>query len=71
MCCELGNSIGTKIKHSKLMKEQEILATTWGLHLGSYLMASMPYLQIISLILAMTASILTIIKLTKKPKKGE
>jgi F0F1-type ATP synthase assembly protein I len=53
------------------MKEQEILATTWGLHLGSYLMASMPYLQIISLMLAMTASILTIIKLTKKPKKGE
>jgi len=53
------------------MKQGEILATTWGLHLGSYLMASTPYLQVISLMLAMIASILTIIKMSKKPNKGE
>ena len=53
------------------MREGDVLAATWSLHIGSYLMASMPYLQFISLVLAMTASILTIIKMTKKPKKGE
>ena len=71
MCCKLGNPFSTKIKHSKLMREGDVLAATWSLHIGSYLMASMPYLQFISLVLAMTASILTIIKMTKKPKKGE
>jgi hypothetical protein len=53
------------------MREGDILAATWSLHIGSYLMASMPYLQLISLMLAITASTLTIIKMTKKPKKGE
>jgi hypothetical protein len=52
------------------MREGEVLVATWSLHLGSYLMASMPYLQLISLILAMTASVLTIIKMTKKSKKN-
>lgn len=71
MCYQLGNPFSTKIKHSKLMREGEILAATWSLHLGSYLMASMPYLQLISLMLAITASILTIVKMARKPKKGE
>ena len=53
------------------MKEGNVLAATWSLHIGSYLMASTPYLQLISLILAMTASTLTIIKMTKKSKKDE
>jgi hypothetical protein len=37
----------------------------WGLHLSSFIMASIPYLQALSLILAIGVSILTLRKLVK------
>ncbi len=37
----------------------------WGLHLSSFIVASIPYLQAISLILAIGVSILTLRKLVK------
>ena len=38
----------------------------WGLHLSSYLMAALPALQIVSLVLAITVSLVTLHKLLKK-----
>ena len=44
----------------------EVLAVgAWGLHLTSFMVASIPYLQVASLILAIVVSILTIGKLVK------
>jgi hypothetical protein len=44
----------------------EVLAIgAWGLHLTSFLVASIPYLQVASLVLAIVVSILTIHKLVK------
>ena len=40
----------------------------WGLHLSSFIVASIPYLQAISLILAIGVSILTLRKLVKDSK---
>jgi hypothetical protein len=40
----------------------------WGLHLSSFVMASIPYLQVLSLILAIGVSILTFRKLVKDSK---
>jgi len=37
----------------------------WGLHLSSFVMASIPYLQATSLILAIGVSVLTLRKLVK------
>ena len=37
----------------------------WGLHLSSFIVASIPYLQAVSLILAIGVSILTLRKLVK------
>ncbi len=44
-------------------------AGVWGLHITSYLMATIPYLQIISLTLAIVVSTMTIVKMLKSPKK--
>ena len=38
----------------------------WGLHLSSFIMQSMPYLQAASLILAIAVSLLTLRKLIKE-----
>jgi len=38
----------------------------WGLHISSFIMESMPYLQATSLILAITVSLLTLRKLIKE-----
>ena len=40
----------------------------WGLHLTSFIVASIPYLQATSLILAIVVSILTLRKLVKDSK---
>jgi hypothetical protein len=40
-------------------------AGVWGLHISSYLMASLPYLQAISLVLAISVSMVTLWKLLK------
>jgi len=72
MCCVLGNFTDTKDKHSKLeMKTtttETLAAGAWGLHLTSFLVASIPYLQVLSLLLAIGVSILTIRKLVKDSK---
>lgn len=72
----LGTVIDSKNKHSKLKMKTattEVLTVgAWGLHLTSFLVASIPYLQVLSLLLAVAVSILTLIKLVKdsKRKKG-
>jgi len=72
MCYVLGNFTDTKDKHSKLeMKTtttETLAAGAWGLHLTSFLVASIPYLQVLSLLLAIGVSILTIRKLVKDSK---
>jgi hypothetical protein len=44
-------------------------AGVWGLHITSYLMAAVPYLQILSLTLAIVVSTMTIVKMVRSPKK--
>jgi len=44
-------------------------AGIWGLHVSSYLMASIPYLQVASLVLAISVSLFTLRKLIKDDKK--
>jgi hypothetical protein len=43
--------------------------STWGLHISSFIMASMPYLQTLSLLLAITVSIFTLRKLVKDERR--
>lgn len=40
-------------------------AGIWGLHMSSYLMASIPYLQVASLVLAILVSLFTLRKLIR------
>ena len=54
------------------MKEatpESLTIGTWGLHISSFIMASMPYLQALSLILAITVSIFTLRKLVKDERR--
>jgi len=46
-----------------------LTAGAWGLHLSSFVMQSMPYLQAISLILAITVSLVTLRKLVKDERR--
>lgn len=73
MCYKVGNYFSAENKHSKLMKQEPelIIAGAWSLHLGSYLMESMPYLQFFSLLLATIASILTLRKLLREERKND
>ena len=41
----------------------------WGLHLSSFIMESMPYLQALSLILAIVVSLVTLRKLVRDEKR--
>lgn len=41
----------------------------WGLHLSSFIMQSMPYLQAISLILAIVVSLVTLRKLVRDERR--
>lgn len=41
----------------------------WGLHLSSFIVSSMPYLQAVSLILAIVVSLATLRKLIKDERK--
>lgn len=43
-----------------------LTAGAWGLHLSSFIMNSMPYLQALSLILAILVSIVTLRKLVRE-----
>ena len=45
---------------------ETLAAGAWGLHLTSFIMQSMPYLQAASLVLAILVSLLTIRKLIRE-----
>lgn len=70
MCNQLGSIINSKNQHSKLtMKNaapEALTASAWGLHLSSFIMESMPYLQATSLVLAIIVSLVTLRKLIKE-----
>jgi hypothetical protein len=77
MCYLLGIYIDSKDKHTKLKMKtatsETLTAGAWGLHITSFLVASIPYLQVLSLLLAIGVSILTLRKLvrdSKAKKKG-
>jgi len=53
----------------KTVTTEGLAVGAWGLHISSFLMASIPYLQVLSLVLAIGVSILTLRKLAKKKKK--
>lgn len=48
---------------------ETLTASAWGLHLSSFIMESMPYLQATSLILAILVSLITLYKLTKETRE--
>jgi len=77
MCYLLGIYIDSKDKHTKLkmktVTSETLTAGAWRLHITSFLVASIPYLQVLSLLLAIGVSILTLRKLvrdSKAKKKG-
>jgi membrane protein implicated in regulation of membrane protease activity len=49
----------------KTLTSEVLAISAWGLHLTSFMVASIPYLQVASLVLAIVVSILTIRKLVK------
>ncbi len=72
MCYLLGIYIDSKDKHTKLkmktVTSETLTAGAWGLHITSFLVASIPYLQVLSLLLAIGVSILTLRKLVRDAK---
>jgi hypothetical protein len=68
----LGVVIDSEDKHSKLemktVTSEALTAGAWGLHITSFLVASIPYLQVLSLVLAIGVSILTLRKLVRDSK---
>ena len=52
----------------KTVTSEGLTAGAWGLHITSFLVASIPYLQVLSLLLAIGVSILTLRKLAKDSK---
>ena len=52
----------------KAVTTEGLAVGAWGLHISSFLMASIPYLQLLSLVLAIGVSILTLRKLAKDSK---
>jgi|LakMenEpi03Aug12_release.lakeMendotaPanAssembly.Ray.scaffolds.fasta_scaffold2047188_2 hypothetical protein len=52
----------------KTVTSETLTVGAWGLHISSFLMASIPYLQVLSLVLAIGVSILTLRKLVKDSK---
>ena len=52
----------------KTVTSEALTAGAWGLHITSFLVASIPYLQVLSLLLAIGVSILTLRKLAKDSK---
>ena len=53
----------------KTVTSEFLTVGAWGLHLTSFIVASIPYLQATSLILAIAVSIFTLRKLIKDSKK--
>jgi hypothetical protein len=53
----------------KTLTSELLTVGAWSLHLGSFIMASMPYLQALSLILAITVSVFTLHKMFKNSQR--
>jgi hypothetical protein len=53
----------------KTLTSELLTVGAWGLHLSSFIMASMPYLQALSLILAISVSIFTLRKMLKDSQR--
>lgn len=53
----------------KTATSEALTVGAWGLHLTSFIVASIPYLQALSLILAIAVSIFTLRKLVKDSKE--
>jgi hypothetical protein len=54
----------------QLLEQPGALLSVWGLNIVSFLNNSLPYLQFVSLVLAIYLSVMSIHKMSKK-KKGE
>ena len=54
----------------KHLSTDSYILGAWGLHVSSYLMASMPYIQLISLFLAILVSIVTLRKLIRSERRN-
>ena len=54
----------------KDLSNDSYILGAWGLHVSSYLMASMPYIQLISLSLAILVSIVTLRKLIRSERRN-
>ena len=52
----------------KTVTSEGLVVGAWGLHISSFLMASIPYLQVLSLVLAIAVSLLTFRKLIRDSK---
>ena len=52
----------------KAVTTEGLAVGAWGLHISSFLMASIPYLQVLSLVLAIAVSLLTFRKLIRDSK---
>jgi hypothetical protein len=50
----------------KGISAETAVASVWGLNISSYLIAALPFLQVTSLVLAITISLVTLYKLSKK-----
>lgn len=76
MCKILGDLACAKNQHAKLkmknfFEQPGNLLSVWGLNVVSFLNNSLPYLQFLSLILAISLSIMSIKKMSKSNNRGE
>jgi hypothetical protein len=55
----------------KTLTSEALTAGAWGLHLTSFIVASIPFLQILSLLLAIGVSLITLRQLVKNSKKNK
>lgn len=58
-----------KVETPNSVTSEFLTAGAWGLHLSSFIVASIPYLQAVSLLLAIGVSVFTLCKLLKDSKQ--
>jgi hypothetical protein len=58
-----------KLETPNSVTSEFLTAGAWGLHLTSFIVASIPYLQVVSLLLAIGVSLFTLQKLVKDSKE--
>ena len=55
----------------QFLEQPTAMLSVWGLNIVSFLNNSLPYLQFVSLVLAIILSTVSIIRMTKSSKKSE